>query len=245
MRKRDNIVTRKCECSKERDAMEKLRYENKYLIGAAAETMLLGRLRAVAASDPHANAEGAYHIRSLYFDDCYRTALMDKEEGYEMREKFRIRYYNLDPSRILWDSTQTLGTMTRKYTAPLRLEQAWRMGAGEYDCLRDSDDPLLRRFYNQALLRRFQPRVVVDYVRLPFLFRDVRVTVDQNLHSGLYRLDFLNPRMPTVPVLPGGQTILEVKYDQALPDIIRRVLETTNVHPSAISKFLICQRFLY
>lgn len=225
--------------------MEKLRHENKYFISAVSERVLLARLAAVASADPHANADGAYHIRSLYFDDINRGALRDKEEGHEMREKFRIRYYNLDPSVVFFESKQKLGRMTRKLTTRLSYEQARRLGAGEYACLRGSEDPLLRRFYHQATLLRFKPRIVVDYVRRPFLFRDARVTFDRNLHSGLYRLDYLNPGMPTVPVLPAGQTILEVKYDDALPDILRRALETANAESSAISKFLLCQRFLH
>lgn len=224
--------------------LDNLRYENKYFISTAGEAMLLARLGVVAGRDSHAGADGTYHIRSLYFDDSFRTALRDKEEGVEMREKFRIRYYDLDPSHIVLESKQKLGKMTRKLSAPLRLEQAAQMGAGDYISLRGSDDPLLHRFYTQAQLRLLRPRVVVDYTRRPFLFRDVRVTIDRNLHSGLYRLDFLNPKLPTVPVFPGGRTILEVKYDEALPDTVRRALECASLQVSAISKFLLCQRFL-
>ncbi|MDR2524847.1 MAG: polyphosphate polymerase domain-containing protein [Oscillospiraceae bacterium] len=224
--------------------MAGLRYENKYYISAAGEAMLLRRLAACMTDDAHVREDGAYHIRSLYFDDYRRSALSDKEEGVEKREKFRIRYYNLNPTYIVLESKQKLGKMTRKLSAPLSATAAAAMAQGQYHALCGADDPLLRRFYHQALLRRLRPRVVVDYERRPFLFRDVRVTIDRNLHSGLRRTDFLNPRLPTVPVFPAGRTILEVKYDDALPDVIRRALSVLPAQTSAISKFFLCQRFL-
>ena len=46
-------------------------------------------------TDPHA-VGGKYFVRSLYFDTPTDTALREKLDGVNRREKFRIRYYNHD-----------------------------------------------------------------------------------------------------------------------------------------------------
>ena len=56
-------------------------------------------VQAVAGPDSHA-PEGKYFVRSLYFDTPSDTALREKLDGVNQREKFRIRYYNRDPSLI-------------------------------------------------------------------------------------------------------------------------------------------------
>ena len=43
--------------------------------------------------DPHAGADGTYRVTSLYFDTPYDSALREKLDGVNRREKFRLRYY--------------------------------------------------------------------------------------------------------------------------------------------------------
>ncbi len=57
------------------------------------------RARAVAKPDAFAPT-GRYEIRSLYLDTPEDKALREKLDGVNRREKFRIRYYNRDASRI-------------------------------------------------------------------------------------------------------------------------------------------------
>jgi hypothetical protein len=49
--------------------------------------------------DDHAQG-GFYKIRSVYFDDYWNTAYLDKIRGVQNRRKYRIRFYNDDDSRI-------------------------------------------------------------------------------------------------------------------------------------------------
>ena len=75
------------------------RHEWKHEISQADLLAIRQRLRAVAVPDPHAQS-GKYLIRSLYFDNLNDKALREKVDGVNRREKFRIRYYNGDPSLI-------------------------------------------------------------------------------------------------------------------------------------------------
>ena len=78
------------------------RHEWKHEISYADLLAIRARLRAIMQPDPHAK-DGRYLIRSLYFDNANVKALREKTDGVNMREKFRIRYYNNDPSVILLD----------------------------------------------------------------------------------------------------------------------------------------------
>lgn len=75
------------------------RHEWKHEINASDFITVTRRLEAVAKPDVHAEG-GYYKIRSLYFDNLSDKALREKIDGVNMREKFRIRYYNEDVSYI-------------------------------------------------------------------------------------------------------------------------------------------------
>lgn len=75
----------------------KYRHEYKHEISIGDMLTLRSRLSAVMKKDIHA-IDGKYFIRSLYFDNAQDKALMEKINGVNIREKFRIRYYNHDLS---------------------------------------------------------------------------------------------------------------------------------------------------
>lgn len=77
----------------------KFRHEIKHEISLTDYLVLRQRLSAVAQKDIHGD-NGSYQIRSLYFDDFLDTALMEKVNGVNIREKFRLRYYDDDTSYI-------------------------------------------------------------------------------------------------------------------------------------------------
>ena len=111
--------------------MDGLRHENKYYISQAGYRQLKARLDAGLAHDSHiVHPDGKYFIRSLYFDDYCQSGLLDKVEGVQTREKFRIRFYDLDDSFIRLESKQKWDQMTRKQSAPLTREKTDRLLAG-------------------------------------------------------------------------------------------------------------------
>ena len=77
----------------------RFRHELKYLINEGDAALIRQRLDAALQPDAHA-LNGRYHIRSLYFDDYYDTAYLDKLGGFGDRRKYRIRIYNLSDQVI-------------------------------------------------------------------------------------------------------------------------------------------------
>lgn len=220
-----------------------LRYENKYFLSRAAYAQLKTRLAAGLETDRHAlDGDGRYHIRSLYFDDVHQSGLYDKVDGVEKREKFRIRLYNGDDSFIRLEAKQKLGQMTRKLSAPLTREQTERILQGDTWWMLHSEHPLIRNFYLKWRTKLLRPAVIVDYVREPYVFEDVRITFDMDLKSGVYGYDLFDQDLFTVAVMPCDRMILEVKYDEQLPYAVKKLLGTVPVERSAVSKYEWCRR---
>ena len=217
----------------------KLRHELKYMISYSDYCALKNRLKQIAKLDPHVGEQGYYKIRSLYFDNYRDKALREKIDGVNEREKFRIRYYNDDLCRITLEKKVKTHGMTKKYQTPITKEQCEQLVAGEIEFLKDSKDGLMLDLYANLKGIQLKPRVIVDYSREPYIYPmgNVRITFDFNIRTGLYCTDFLNPSVPTMVAGEPGTIILEVKFDEYLPEVIQMILELENVRVSAFSKY--------
>ena len=106
----------------------------------------------------------------------------------------------------------------------------------------ESGVPLIEELYSKQKSVGLIPKTIVDYEREPFVFApgNVRVTLDYNIRTGITCTDFLNPDCVTVPV--GDRVIiLEVKWDDFLPEIIRDAVQLPDCRSSAFSKYAICR----
>lgn len=217
------------------------RHEWKHELSFQDSLILRQRLRAVMEPDPHA-VDGKYFIRSLYFDNGNDKALREKLDGVNRREKFRVRYYNGDPSLIHLEKKSKLDGLGTKFSANLTAEEAQKLVDGDLDWMMDADRPLVRELYVKMRSQGLRPKTIVDYTREPFIYRpgNVRVTLDYDIRSGLGCTDFLNPQTVTVPA-GDGPILLEVKWDAYLPDLIRDIVQLPGRHVSAFSKYAQCR----
>lgn len=224
--------------------MDGMRHEDKYFISYAAYLQLKARLDAALQKDAHITHEdGRYFIRSLYFDDYCQSGLLDKVDGVEFREKFRLRFYDMDDSFIRLESKQKWDQMTRKLSATLTRDQAEKLLAGDVWWMYDDPQPLMRSFYAKYRTRRLRPAVMVDYYREAYVFQDVRITFDSEIHSGRFALDPFDKSSPTTAVMPADRLVLEVKYDEALPFAVKQLLKTVPLARCAISKYALCREW--
>ena len=74
--------------------------------------------------------------------------------------------------------------------------------------------------------RMLRPRVIIDYERTPFVMEagDVRVTFDENVRACSGGEKLFDPRLPMLYLLEPGKLVLEVKFTEFLPDLVRRAL---------------------
>ena len=219
----------------------KYRHEWKHEISYSDMLVLRQRLSAVMKRDVHA-IDGTYLIRSLYFDNASDKALREKVDGVNIREKFRIRYYNNDTSLIHLEKKSKVNGLCLKDSVALTKEQAQAIANGDYAWMVDSGVPLVQELYSKMMSQGLRPKTIVDYLREPFVFApgNVRVTLDYNIRTGMNCTDFLNPDCVTVPA-GDAPIILEVKWDEYLPDIIRDAVQLPNCRVGAFSKYAVCR----
>ena len=217
------------------------RHEWKHEISYADLLAIRQRLRAVAESDPHAE-NGRYLVRSLYFDSLSDRALREKIDGVNLREKFRIRYYNGDPSVIHLEKKSKRAGLGTKYSAALTKDEAQSIVDGELDWMMSSGRPLVQELYCKMRYQGLRPKTIVDYTREPFIYRpgNVRVTFDYDIRTGLSCTDFLNPDCVTIPA-GDAPILLEVKWDAFLPSVIRDAVQTPGRRVEAFSKYAQCR----
>ena len=217
------------------------RHEWKHELNYTDLLTIRQRLRAVAQPDPHA-IDGKYFIRSLYFDNLSDKALREKLDGVNMREKFRIRYYNGDTSLIHLEKKGKRNGLGTKFSARLTEAEAQAIVDGDIDWMLNSDRPLVQELYCKMLYQGLRPKTIVDYTREPFIYGpgNVRVTFDYNIRTGLNCTDFLNPETPTIPA-GDAPILLEVKWDEYLPAIIQDCVQVPGRRASAFSKYAQCR----
>ena len=217
------------------------RHEWKHEINYSDMVVLRQRLKAVMKPDENA-VNGKYFIRSLYFDNISDKALREKIDGVNCREKFRIRYYNNDTSLIHLEKKSKINGLGNKQSANLSAEEAQKIVDGDLDWMIDCDRPLLQELYSKMKSQGLCPKTIVDYTREPFVFSagNVRVTLDYDIRTGLYCTDFLNPDCITIPA-GNAPIILEVKWDEFLPSVIRDIVQLESRRTAAFSKYAVCR----
>ena len=218
------------------------RYELKYLINYQDYMLIKLRLRNLMPTDANADSNGSYSVRSLYFDDYYNHAYSDKFAGALNRSKHRIRIYNYSEKTVHLEKKVKSGQYSHKLSASLTKSQFYNILQGEYEFLLKSSNNLLNIFYHECMSNFMRPRIVVDYEREPYTMEagDVRITFDRNVRAGLMGFDIFDNSMPTIETLDPGLLIMEVKFTEFLPSVIRRILPSNAAEYRALSKYILC-----
>ena len=218
------------------------RHELKHRLDAAEAEALARRLRRVLPLDAHGGEHG-YRVTSLYFDTPYDETFLEKVNGLSRREKFRLRYYGTDVSRVRLERKSKAAGLGFKSRSELTREQAERLVAGDADVLLAVGGEAAAELYLRMCTRLLRPRTVVSYDRLAFSYApgNVRVTIDTRLRAGMSVGDFLRPDALMLPVDP-GLAILEVKWDRFLPDVVAAAVQLSGRRHVSHSKYAACRR---
>lgn len=223
--------------------MSRYRHEYKYLIDARQESILLLKTAGVALHDPHVGKDGSYLIHSVYFDDLFDSCLQESIGGKNPRAKYRIRYYNHDTDLIMFEKKFKMGNMTLKKSCRISREECEILLRGEIPELSTdlSEDKV--EIFSEVMIRGLVPKVIVTYERIPYVYSggNVRITFDRKISSSNETARFLTGDYMTRPILPIGQTVLEVKWDEVLPRHIKEVMTLENLQWTAFSKYYTCR----
>ena len=223
----------------------RFRHENKYEIDHGQYMCIRQRLRAVCSVDPHAKDNGKYLIRSIYFDNIDDKALSEKIVGASNREKFRIRYYNDDLSYVTLEKKQKINNLCKKVECSLSKDEVCDIISGYTDFMKDHPAALVRELYAAMKMQGLAPKVLVSYTREPYIYGpgNVRVTFDSKIRTSAFSTGYIEDVHDISATDDENMMIMEVKYDDFLPDLIRMIINEGNIIQQSFSKYETCRRY--
>ncbi len=224
----------------------KYRTEWKYICNSFDLDQLQKKIEAVLDRDENATGE-AYHIRSLYFDDYINSCAFDNDAGASERYKWRIRYYNDDHSLIKLEKKVKKNDLCFKKVGNLDEKQYRMIIDGDIaGLMADSDDRLVQQFCGEYLYRCLKPVIIVDYERQAFVepISNIRITFDRNIAASLDLDSFLDGDYLCFPIQNAGQHVLEVKFDDILPEHIEKLVHTIKLSRNTFSKYYLSRLVL-
>ncbi len=229
------------------------RVEDKYIIYEDQIAYLKMKLGQIMEKDVHSSGEG-YLIRSVYFDDLGDSALLENEAGVDERSKFRIRSYNMDDSFVRLEEKSKKRGYTHKESAVMSRDTARVLihtagSAGRAalasGCLLSEKGFLFKKLYTYMNTRLLCPVNIVEYEREAYVEKagNVRITFDRNIAASDEVERFFERDLHGIPVMERGAHILEVKYDELLPDHIRKIIDNGSLQRTAFSKYTMARRW--
>jgi hypothetical protein len=169
---------------------------------------------------------------------------MDKVNGFDRREKFRLRMYNGDTSYIRLEKKIKQYSLCAKKNTPLTAEQTKQLLMGDIQWMRDSEVPLLVELYSKMQGQRLRPKTIVEYIREPYIYPpgNIRITLDRDIRTGLACTDFLDEEITLFDTFEAF-ALLEIKYDEFIPDLIAKVVRVPDRRKTAFSKYAACRKY--
>lgn len=224
----------------------KYRHEIKFIISKQMSLILKQRLALAMDVDKNSvNLDNTYFIRSLYFDDINSTAYYEKIDGVLYRKKYRIRIYNNDSSFIRLERKWKHNNMTSKDQLKISKENCINLLTNQFDNIDKEllNNSLMKEFITDIKVFGLKPSVIVDYKRLAYTYpiSEVRITFDERIKSGLYNCNLFNMNRITYDVIDNNEVVLEVKFNEILPEHISIILQTIPMYRQAVSKFALCR----
>ena len=222
------------------------RVEDKYALTTNECQIIKERLGTLIGVDQNDINQQGYKISSLYFDNVYDSSLKDTIAGTPLRHKYRIRIYNdsLDVIKLevktKYYNRISKQSVNISYEDMLKLIRSEAIEQGD-----DFRDP--KTVFNIGIKAEgLRPKIIVTYERKAFVydFGNVRITLDENIRGSnqiqQFGISNLSYEYPT-----DNYPVLEVKYDEFLPDFIAQILEINNLWKISTSKYRLCREIYY
>lgn len=217
--------------------MNNFRKELKYNITDKDFYLLQYNLKNLIKKD--SNCKGEYYtISSIYFDDYKKTSYNQVKNGISNRWKYRIRFYNYDDSYIKLEKKHKINDLTNKTSVRITREVLNDILNNKIK-IQKENEILLNEFIVKMKKDLLKPIICIEYDRIPFIYKlgNVRITLDYNIRYTNKYNDLFNDNKKVYYL---KEKILEVKYNELIPDFIRYKLELNHLEQVSFSKFNNC-----
>ena len=230
--------------------MDGLRKENKFFLTDANLLDVENRLKSLMHVDEHQKGD-SYLIRSIYYDSPNDVCMTENRAGISYREKYRIRAYNASSEHISAEVKIRYRDTISKWNLPLsKTEYEQLLQKENYHFLvaameapSEKCRKAAKKYVEKIAGEHYRPKVIVEYERCAYVYEpcNVRITIDRNLTASKNMELFFEPDICGKKVLPPGTQVLEIKYDEFLPEEIRDLLNGLHLQRSSCSKYCLCR----
>ena len=212
------------------------RYEEKYFITQEQTAML----EALFQEHMDRDKFDVYWVQNLYFDtenwDVIRTSI----EKPFFKEKMRLRCYGVPT-----DTQDVFLELKKKYDGIVYKRRIFLPVASLShleEALVEESSQIAQELLFYLRSTGVEPKMFVAYQRQAFVgkeSRDLRITLDGDIHYRLDQLDFFNPE-EGIPLPMDGCHVMEVKTPTAFPLWLVEALSKHKIFGSSFSKFGSC-----
>jgi SPX domain protein involved in polyphosphate accumulation len=217
------------------------RFELKYRLTYFQYLKLRNAIRPYMEMDSYTSAQPSrqYPVRSLYFDTLDYRLFHQKMSGDSDRAKFRLRTYPhgdeyLQFVRVELKMRQGIYSIKKSVFVPMD-EYEHFMHTRHW---RTFDDPITNAFERQLLTQNLRPVVLVEYDREGYQARlksNLRITFDHRVRSSHARSLF--PNINFYRYLYPRSVILEIKFNDTLPNWLEKLVRSQGLNVIANSKY--------
>lgn len=215
------------------------RREEKYLLDYRIYRLVKNRVSHALYPDAH-YTDGSYTITSLYFDDPYKTAYLEKADGLSVHTKFRIRSYDFSDAFIKLEKKTKHGLITNKDSVVISNDELKALM--KLPSTTEGFSEKLLPLAAEMQAKGVRPAVTVRYRREAFYLEgtDVRVTFDTRVEALPGDMESLfEVKRQGIPAIHPLNIIMEIKYGNRLPTLIRKLC-SADATPLSVSKYALC-----
>ena len=216
------------------EVLKTFRHEFKYIMPYAETLKLREELDKILKLDRN----GAYKVKSLYFDTADNNDYYAKQNGELTRKKIRLRIYDEDSDYAKMEIKGKYDIHQLKESLVISKVDAQKIINGDYECLWLINDDLAKRLYSY-LKSGYIPKIIIEYQRIAYITTTTtRITFDYNIKKSIDFEDFYQKNINYLDVTGEDEVVLEVKFDRFLEPYINKILEKYISRYQSVSKYV-------
>ena len=216
------------------EILKTFRHEFKYVIPYGEMLNLRRKLDEALTLD----RDGAYMVRSLYFDSPDDVDYYDKQGGEMVRKKVRLRIYGANDEYAKLEIKGKQDIHQLKESLVITRKQAQEIINGNYESLLLMDNDLAKRFY-VFFQNGYRPKVIIEYQRIAYITSTTtRITFDFDIKKSNDFEDFFTDDINYFDLVNKADVVLEVKFDRFLEPYISKILEKSVNRYQSVSKYV-------
>ena len=216
-----------------------LRKEIKYVVPMEKALAIKSHLDNLLQRDAYC-VDGAYSVRSLYFESVDNADFSEKIAGVNVRKKVRARMYNEDASLCKLELKQKYGDLQRKESFTISADDVSELSCGKIGALRKyfQDSKISLKAYTIMSQGCYRPVVQIEYDRFAYKYPmfDTRITLDMNIRASETNMDIFSSDINYTFLMP-EKVVLEVKYNEKIMGFISDMLSQFSLTQESYSKY--------